>query len=588
MRVVVETLRWITTFVYLGAAVVALRMRFRTRGANAPATWLAAAFGSLGLILISGFFLPKPPYSAGWLWGAKLLVVVLISFPYLLLRFSSSLGIGDRGPARVAAAATAMIAICTIGLPEFVAQDAAKPAWYGPFVVAFVVTWFAISIAAARRLWRAGRGQAPVVARRLRMMSVGSALIAAAVLGSLFSTGTAAQPQAARVVNSILSVGAGLMFLLAFTAPRWLRAYWRRAEEQATRDAAATCIRAGSVAELCDTLLPHLRRVLGGTGAVLAAPDGRVLGSVGLAPADAERIAAAAGDEEPDPAVLSTAIRHGRLAVALSLRAPFAGAEEASLLASFGDFADAALERLSLLERGERMRAEFIAMLSHDMRAPLTAARGMIETLASEWDKLDGALRQQMLERASSNGVKLGAMIEQMLEHAQLDAGQVESLIERINVGRAVADVVGNLGVLIEGHRVVTDVNPNLHAIADARALERILGNLVVNAAKYSPAGTTITIAATGRGEMVAISVADEGPGIAPDDRARIFDSFYRGSRTNGQSGLGLGLAIVRRLAELQDGRVEIADRPFGSTFTVLLPGGADRVIARAADRVAG
>lgn len=585
MRVTIEVLKWATTGVYLGAAVVALRIRGRT--ANQPATWLAAAFGSLGVVLISGFFFPEPPYPGGWLWAAKALIAVLLVFPYLLLRFSSSLDSQAVRGDRLALWGTAALVVWTVGIPQFFAPAAARPWWSHAYTLALVALWFGISVAAARRLWRSGRGQAPVVARRLRMMSAGSGLVAVAILGALFAPDGGQGPEGVAVATQILSGGSGLMFLLAFTAPRWLRAFWRRADEQATRDAAGTCIRAASVAELCDALLPHVRSVVGGTAAILAGPDGRLLGRVGLDPAEAAGLCDTQGDE-PDPSLLSVSFPRGRLVIVLNQQAPFAGAEETSLVRSFAGFADAALERLSLLERTDRMRAEFIAMLSHDMRAPLTAARGMIETLASEWDKLDDELRRELLTRASNNGIKLGAMIEQMLEHSQLEAGRVETMTERINLGRVVADMVEHLGTLLDGHRVVTDVSPNLFAIADRQAVERILTNLIVNAAKYSPAGTRIVVAAAQRESTVTLTVSDEGPGIAPEDRARVFDSFYRGKRTNGSSGLGLGLAIVRRLAELQDGRVEIAGTDRGSTFTVVLPGGSERFVERRHERAAG
>ncbi|HVL91503.1 MAG TPA: ATP-binding protein [Actinomycetota bacterium] len=576
MDVIVEVLRWTTTMVYLGAALVAFRMR--RRSASAPATWLAAAFGSLGLILVWGLFAPEPPYSPGWLWSAKVAVAILATFPYALMRFALSVGPAATRISRTVLASVGALVVWTFLLPEFYAQEAPKPAWYTPYVVTFVAVWFVGIIVAGRLLWTGGRGQAPVVARRLRMMSIGAVLVASAVLGSLFAVGDARQPLEVRMVSSFLSGGSGLLFLLAFTAPRWLRAFWRRSDEQATRGAAASCIRAQSVGELCHTLLPHVQGVVGGTGAVLVSTDGNVLGSIGLTDADAKRIASSAGAGEHAASVLCIELEHGRLCVALNDRAPFAGDEETSLLHSFGGFADAALERLALLERTDRMRAEFIAMLSHDMRAPLTAARGMIETLASEWDELDVTLRRELLARASSNGIKLGAMIEQMLEHSQLEAGRIETLVERVNLGRAVADVVEHLGTLLDGHRVVTDVPPGLYAIADRQAVERILTNLVINAAKFAPAGTRITVAATRRGDTVTLDVSDEGPGIPPEDRSRVFDSFYRGSQTHGSAGLGLGLAIVRRLAELQNGSVEIMAREYGSTFVVVLPGGGERV----------
>ena len=568
LRLIAESLRWGTTLVYLGAAVAALRMR--RRSANEPAKWLAAAFGSLGLILISGVFFPKPPYGPVALWGAKILVIVLLCFPYFLLRFATSLGLREGRVVRAALVGTIAVGVATLALPRFVAQGDPIPGWYRPYAFAFVGVWFFVCLAVARRLWAAGRGQAPIVRRRLRTMSVGSALIAIVMLGSLMVGSDNQRPTAALLMSRSLGSISGLMFFLAFAAPRWLRALWRRSEEPATRDAAATCIRAASVDDLCTALLPRVTEALGATGAMLLSAEGVVLGSFGLNPSSIERLSKA--PDGPDPSVLSAPLDRGRLVVALNPQAPFIGRDEEALLQTLGTFADVALERLSLLERTERMRAEFIAMLSHDMRAPLAAARGMIETLASEWDHLDNSLRNELLDRASRNGVKLGGLIEQLLEHSQLEAGSVVPSTEEVNVARLVDDVVGNLAVLLDKHRVVIEADNRLNVVADRQAAERIMTNLIVNAAKYASPGTMITISWRADGSQIAISVADEGIGIAPAERAQIFDSFYRGSRTNGRSGLGLGLAIVHRLAELQDGSVSVESGDRGSTFTVRLP----------------
>lgn len=567
MRLVVEALRWSTTVVYLGAAIAALRIARRSR--DAAARWLAGAFGSLGVILIAGVFFPDPPHTGAFLLAAKALVVILLCFPYFLLRFADSLGVTGERTVKAALAGVVLLSMWTAALPRFVAQGDPIPAWYQPYLFSFMGLWFATSMAVTRRLWAAGRGTAPIIRKRLRTMAVGAALVALIMIGSVATGGNSRPADATLLINRVLGSLSGLMFFVAFAAPRWLRVIWRRGQEHTMYEAASTCIRAASVADLVSALLPRVTSTLGGTGAALTSPSGIVLGACGLSGEEAAALAAEAGDR---PGVLTADFERGRLIVALNPRSTFIGDDERNLLRSFGGFADLALERFSLLDRNERMRAEFVAMLSHDMRAPLAAARGMIETLATEWNHLDDGLRDDLLERASKNGIKLGGLIEQLLEHSQLEAGRVEPFTESVNVARVVADVTGNLAVLLAGHRVVTEADPRLNVIADRQAAERILTNLLMNAAKYSPDGTTIVVSARSDGDRIAVAVTDQGTGIAPEERERVFDSFYRGSRTNGRSGLGLGLAIVRRLVELHDGTVSIATSDRGSTFTVLLP----------------
>ena len=125
-------------------------------------------------------------------------------------------------------------------------------------------------------------------------------------------------------------------------------------------------------------------------------------------------------------------------------------------------------------------------------------------------------------------------------------------------------------------HRISVDVDPSVAVRGDARGVGHVIRNLVTNAAKYSPPGTTISIAARQHGDEVTIEIGDEGIGIEPELQERIFDRFYRAASASFTArGSGVGLNIVKRYTELMDGTVRVSSSPGqGSVFTILLPAG--------------
>jgi PAS domain S-box-containing protein len=216
----------------------------------------------------------------------------------------------------------------------------------------------------------------------------------------------------------------------------------------------------------------------------------------------------------------------------------------------------------------ELARESFFASLSHDLRTPLNSIQGFVEMIPV----VEGARREEFINRVTSNVGRLTVLIDNLLDHARLRAGAVPLAPEVLEAPAVASASVRDLAPLLATHDV-TVAESDLLVRADKHALERVLANLLVNAARYSPAGTPIAVTFEADGDMGRIVVTDQGRGIAKEDLTRIFDEFERGSRAEADGGTGLGLSSVRQLVGLQGGQVSIDSEPgVGTTVTVELP----------------
>jgi signal transduction histidine kinase len=226
-------------------------------------------------------------------------------------------------------------------------------------------------------------------------------------------------------------------------------------------------------------------------------------------------------------------------------------------------------ERLS---EQDRLKSELVATVSHEMRRPLTAVLGFAQTLRMRWDSLTPELREELLDRLERNAEALEHMIGQALDYSRLQLGQFPMELRPIDLEPLIVRVVENLAYEVAGHDVRVSVGAGLRVSTEPYAFERILGNLLSNSAKFSPPSGAIEVTAARDGEWIEISVEDQGEGVPKSARERVFDHFYRGSTS--VPGSGLGLAVVRELANLHGGSVRIEDPPQGrgAVFTVRLP----------------
>jgi len=218
--------------------------------------------------------------------------------------------------------------------------------------------------------------------------------------------------------------------------------------------------------------------------------------------------------------------------------------------------------------RLELARESFFASLSHDLRTPLNSIQGFVEMIPI----VDEPRRGEFIDRVQSNVGRLTVLIDNLLDHARLRAGAVPLSIEMVEAAAAARSCVNDLAPLLGRHQIVVGTS-DLEVLADPQALGRVIANLLVNAVRYSPDGTSIEVSFDRDAEVGRIVVSDHGRGIAKQDLATIFDEFERGSLAQADGGSGLGLSSVRQLVTLQNGRVLIDSEPdAGTTVTIELP----------------
>ena len=230
---------------------------------------------------------------------------------------------------------------------------------------------------------------------------------------------------------------------------------------------------------------------------------------------------------------------------------------------------------VSEIQRLEGIRRDFVANVSHELRTPLTAIRGFAETLRGS--EVPAEQRRQYLDVILRHADRLTALIEELLELSRIEGGTRELALEPTDAALLARDVIQDLKPRLDARRLRGEVRaePASPALADRRALEQVLLNLLDNAIKYSEPGGRIEVFVSGSPEGVRIDVSDTGIGILEADRARIFERFYRveKARSRDLGGTGLGLSIVKHLVQAQDGEVFVSSREGqGSTFSVRLP----------------
>jgi two-component system phosphate regulon sensor histidine kinase PhoR len=252
------------------------------------------------------------------------------------------------------------------------------------------------------------------------------------------------------------------------------------------------------------------------------------------------------------------------------------GARVALRAVRHGDRLILLLDDVTVLRRLETVRRDFVANVSHELRTPVSIIRANAETLQGAAG-LDQSMRTTLVDGLHRNAERLARILTDLLDLSRLDAGQYRldaSPIPVAQVAEAAIETVLPRAV-DKGITIHRELDPALSALGDARALDQIVVNLVDNAVKYTPRGGNVWVRSGPGPSGVRLEVSDDGPGIAPRHRERIFERFYRvdAGRSRDLGGTGLGLAIVKHLGESMGGVVEVAARePAGTTFVVTLP----------------
>jgi two-component system, OmpR family, phosphate regulon sensor histidine kinase PhoR len=228
------------------------------------------------------------------------------------------------------------------------------------------------------------------------------------------------------------------------------------------------------------------------------------------------------------------------------------------------------------LRRLEKIRKDFVANVSHELRTPITAIRGYAETLKS--GALEDALNApRMVDIIYRQSERLSELVEDLLELSRIDARQIQLQEKPIGLEKATLRAAETVRpkALTKQIAVEVAIAPGLQVVADERALDQVLLNLLDNAVKYTPSGGHVRVTAKDFASTVELSVKDNGAGIEARHLPRIFERFYRvdKGRSRDMGGTGLGLSIVKNLVTLMKGDVRVHSAPAeGSTFFVTLP----------------
>jgi two-component system phosphate regulon sensor histidine kinase PhoR len=255
----------------------------------------------------------------------------------------------------------------------------------------------------------------------------------------------------------------------------------------------------------------------------------------------------------------------GRLPLQVSAR-PIAGGGGWAVLLLLVDLTEAT--------RVDQVRRDFLSNVSHELRTPLASIRALAETLESG-DVDPGEETHEFVHRIVQQADRMTTLVNEFLDLSRIESGAIELHPEAIAVDELVAESIALLRQRADAASVtLTSVGgAGLRFEADRAAVLRVVNNLLDNAIKFSPAGSTVTVEAADAGDLVAISVRDQGPGIPPSDLPRVFERFYKGDQSRADGGVGLGLAIVKHTVRLHGGTAEARSEPGqGATFTVRLP----------------
>ena len=576
MKTAIDIVGWAEVAAYAALVPAALVQWRAHRGPTA--LWAALAFGVLALIVVISAtnIVPESPEPGAELWAVKLLVAVLVLFPYFLYRFAASF---ERRPFGKFDALAALLTLAVIGwtllLPAVPGPDEERTTEILILIVILLVQWVSLSAYVVWRLWRAGRGQPSVARWRMRLLSLGAAGLALALVVS--GTAGSNEESALALVVALLGLGSALTFYLGLSPPQILRAMWRRPEEERLRAGIAELVAASTEEDVKERVMPLMAGIVGARMVAILDKEYNVIAQHGVDDGEAER-----GPSQEDAVRLD--LPSGSLLVRASRYAPFFGSDELARLQTLGSLTLLALDRSRLfaqerdarqaLERAAELQNRFIALASHELRTPAATVYGTAATLHLRRDSLPDeqqhALRQVLFEQAE----RLRGLVEQLLDLSRLEAAAIEIRPQPLPIHRRVAEIV-ETATAEQPADIRVDVPSDLVARVDAAAFDRIVGNLVANAVRYGE--PPIRVGAEQSDRHFRLAVEDAGPGVQHEFVPHLFEAFTRSeaARATDAAGTGLGLAIARSYAHAHGGELLYEPAiPQGARFVLVIPTG--------------
>jgi two-component system sensor histidine kinase KdpD len=257
--------------------------------------------------------------------------------------------------------------------------------------------------------------------------------------------------------------------------------------------------------------------------------------------------------------------------------------EQQKLLETFASQIALALERAQLgaaakqselSAESERLRNALLAAISHDLRTPLASIVGASSSLLERGERMEAPARAELARAIQEEAARMSGLIDNVLDMARLESGAASLNRQWHPLEEIVGATLKRLERVLAGHRIVTHIAEELPLVnVDGVLIGQLLANLLENAAKYTPAGTTVSISAEAGQDEIVASVADEGPGLPPGEEERVFEKFHRAAPEGAQSGVGLGLSICKAIVLAHGGTIGAENLPAGgAVFRFTLP----------------
>ena len=569
MSAIVEAVGYVNLALLTVLAFAAVWL-WRKRQSRA-AMWAAVTFAVLAVVVDAGRLLPDDPSGAAENLALRLLVALLVLFPYLFYRFSSSFEPASPRLEQLVALLTLSVLVWTFALPDFPSEGEPRSTGFQAYLAAFVFHWTVLTIVVATRLWRAGRGQPSVARKRMRFLATATVLITLALLVAVPDT---ADDSAAALAAELLVTVAALAFLVGLTPPTLVRIAWRRPEQNRLAEAVSQLMTATTEHEVADRVLPAMAAIFGARAVALVDETGGLVDVHGAHP---EAFAAASERGE----AMQVQLPGGSLRVWPTPYAPFFGDEELRLLRSLGALTGLALDRARLfaqerkardaLLRADELKTQFVALAAHELRAPVTSIRGFAETIQHRRHQLSEEQVERLQETLYAQIRRTSDLVEQLLDLTRLDAEVIAVKPKPVEVKSRLEEVVRSAA----GGRtqdIVIEADESLRAVVDPAVLDRVVSNLVVNALRYGEAPVTVSALQSDRHFRVVVE--DSGPGVPPEFVPRLFERFTRSPELQREKGgSGLGLAIARSYAHAHGGQLLYEPaQPRGARFELVVP----------------
>ncbi len=281
---------------------------------------------------------------------------------------------------------------------------------------------------------------------------------------------------------------------------------------------------------------------------------------------------------------VAESIRRSGFAAALPVQFPYDDRQDeiGRLSLTLHEMYDRLRQENERVLQSDARRRDMVAGVSHDLRTPLTALIGQLETIRLKGKTLPEELQVRYFDAAMQNAGHLRRLTDSLAELGRLDSPDLQAAPEPIAIGEFLDDIAARFRARAEDAQIslLVDYPDGLPLVQlDAALMERALSNLLDNALRFTPVSGEVRVTVACEGRDVRIEVADTGPGVSAEDQPRVFERFFQGSRHREQRGSsGLGLAIVRRIAELHGGQAGLTSVPSaGARFWIALPIAAAR-----------